>query len=110
MEMVCKRLELSHVHRLEEQLCMDRLIKAFRKKKKWLNWRAEKEDEHRKAMDQKFDEDLKLCFQEESKKQKLKMAQELHKEEERKLEEAVKQLSAEHGVTEEDIRLQMQAV
>ena len=38
------------------------------------------------------------------------MAQELRKEEERKLEEIIKQLSAEHGIAEEDIRLQMQAV
>ena len=61
-------------------------------------------------MAQKFDEDLRLCLQEEAEMQRLKVAQELHKEEERKLEEIVKQLSAEHGVAEEDIRLQMQAV
>ena len=60
-------------------------------------------------MAEKFDEDLRLCFQEEVEKQKLKAAQELHKEEERKLEEVVKQLSAEHGMAEEDICLQMQA-
>ena len=41
-------------------------------------------------MDQKFDKDLKLHFQEEAEKQKLKMAQELRKEEEKKLDEAVK--------------------
>ena len=57
-----------------------------------------------------FDEDLRLHFQEEVEKQKLKVAQELRKEEERKLEEVVKQLSAEHGLAEEDIHLQMQAV
>ena len=70
----------------------------------------EKEAEQKQAMAQKFDEDLRLCLQEEAKTQRLKVAQELHKEEERKLEEIVKQLSAEHGVAEEDIRLQMQAV
>ena len=61
-------------------------------------------------MAEKFDKDLRLCFQEEVEKQKLKVAQELHKEEERKLEEVVKQLSAKHGMAEEDIHLQMQAV
>ena len=61
-------------------------------------------------MAQKFDEELNLHYQEEAEKQRLKVAQELHKEEERKLEEIIKQLSAEHGVAEEDIRLQMQAV
>ena len=61
-------------------------------------------------MAEKFDEDLRLHFQEEVEKQKLKAAQELCKEEERKLEEVVKQLSAEHGMAEEDICLQMQAV
>ena len=40
----------------------------------------------------------------------MKAAQELHKEEERKLEEVVKQLSAEHGVSEEDVWMQMQLV
>ena len=40
----------------------------------------------------------------------MKLAQELRREEERKLEEYIKQLSAEHGVAEEDIRLQVQAV
>ena len=40
----------------------------------------------------------------------MKAAQELCKEEERKLEEAVKQLSAEHGISEEDVRMQMQLV
>ena len=69
-----------------------------------------KEAEQKQAMAQKFDEDLRLHFQEEAEKQRLKAAQELRKEEERKLEEIVKQLSAEHGVAEEDIRLQMQAV
>ena len=68
------------------------------------------EDEERKAMAEKFDEDLRLHFQEEVEKQKLKVAQEIHKEEERKLEEVVKQLAAEHGVSEEDIRMQMQLV
>ena len=68
------------------------------------------EDEHRKAMAEKFDEDLKLRFQEEVEKQKFKVAQELRKEEERKLEEVVKQLSAEHGIREEDIWIQMQVV
>ena len=61
-------------------------------------------------MAEKFDEELRLHFQEEVEKQKLKAVQELCKEEERKLEEVVKQLLAEHGVAEEDIRLQMQAV
>ena len=89
---------------------MDRLIRAFREKKKWLNWRAEKEAEQKEAMAGKFDEELHLCYQEEAEKQRLKVAQELRKEEERKLEEIVKQLSAKHGVAEEDIRLQMQAV
>ena len=68
------------------------------------------EDEERKAMVQKFDEDLRFCFQEEFEKQKLKEAQELHQQEERKLEDAVKQLSAEHGISEEDIWIQMQLV
>ena len=86
------------------------MIRAFREKKKWLNWRAEKEAERKEAMAQKFDEKLHLRFQEEAEKQRLKVAQELRKEEERKLEELVKQLSAEHGIAEEDIRLQMQAV
>ena len=54
-------------------------------------------------MVEKFDKDLQLRFQEEAKKQRLKVAQELQKEEERKLEEIVKQLSAEHGIVEEDI-------
>ena len=110
METLCKRLQLTHEHRLEEQLRMDRLIKAFRKKQKWLNRIAQKEDEERKAMAEKFDEELRLRFQEEVEKQKLKAAQELRKEEERKLEEVVKQLLAEHGMAEEDICLQMQAV
>ena len=86
------------------------MIRAHHKKKKWLNLRAEKEAEQKQGMAQKFDEDLHLRFQEEAEKQRLKAAQELRKEEERKLEEIVKQLSAEHGVAEEDIRLQMQAV
>ena len=43
-------------------------------------------------------------------KQKLKAAQLLREEEEKKLEEEVKQLAAEHGVSEEDICLQIQAV
>ena len=68
------------------------------------------EDEERKAMAEKFDKDLRLHFQEEVKKQKLKVAQELCKEGERKLEEAVKQLIAEHGISEEDIWMQMQLV
>ena len=94
METLCKWLQLTHGHQLEEQLRTNRLIKAFQKKKKWLNWIVQKEDEERKAMAEKFDEDLRLHFQEEVKKQKLKVAQELRKEEERKLEEVVKQLSA----------------
>ena len=49
------------------------------------------EDEHRKVMLHKFDEDLRISFQEWVEKQKLKEAQELCKEKERKLEEAVKQ-------------------
>ena len=68
------------------------------------------ENEKRKAMAEKFDKYLRLHFQEEVEKQKLKAAQELCKEEERKLEEAVKQLSAEHGISEEDVRMQMQLV
>ena len=64
----------------------------------------------RKAMAEKFDEDLRLRFQEEVEKQKLKVAQELCKEEESKLEEVVKQLSAENGISEEDIQMQMQLV
>ena len=68
------------------------------------------ENEERKVMAEKFDEDLRLCFQEEVEKQKLKVAQELCKEEERKLEEVVKQLVAEHGISEENIRMQMQLV
>ena len=110
MGTLCKRLESSHAHQAEEALRMDRLIRAFRKKKRWLNWRAEKEAEQKEAMARKFDEELHLHYQEEAEKQRLKVAQELRKEEERKLEEIVKQLSAEHGVAQEDIRLQMQAV
>ena len=49
------------------------------------------EDEHRKVMLHKFDEDLRISFQERVEKQKLKEAQELCKDKERKLEEAVKQ-------------------
>ena len=64
MQIVCKHLELTHGHRVEEQMQMDRSIKAFGKKKKWLDWRAKMEKDHRKAMMQKFDEDLKLRFQE----------------------------------------------
>ena len=105
METLCKQLQLTHGHRLEEQLRTDRLIKAFRKKQKRLNRIAQKEDEERKVMAEKFDKELRLRFQEEVEKQKLKAAQELCKEEERKLEEVVKQLSAEHGMAEEDIRL-----
>ena len=110
MKTLCKWLESSHAHRAEEALRRDRLIRPFREKKKWLNWRAEKEAEWKEAMARKFDEELHLRFQEEAKKQRLKVAQELRKEEERKLEELVKQLSVEHGVAEEDIQLQMQAV
>ena len=110
MGTLCKRLKSSHGHRAEEELRTQRMIRAYHKKKKWLNLRAEKEAEQKQAMAQKFDEDLRLRFQEEAEKQRLKAAQELRKEEERKLEEIVKQLSAEHGVAEEDIRLQMQAV
>ena len=88
----------------------DRIINAFYKKKKWINLRAQMEDEHRKAMVCKFDKDLKISFQEEVKKQKFKAVQELPKEEERKLEEVVKQLSAENGISEEDIWIQIQAV
>ena len=95
---------------MEEQLRKDRIIKAFHKKKKWLNVRAQMEDEQIKSMARKFDEDLRLHFQEEVQRQQLRAAQELCKEEERKLEEVVKKLSAEHGVREEDIRIQMQAV
>ena len=40
----------------------------------------------------------------------MKAAQELGKEEERKLEEVAKQLAAEHGISEEDIWMQMQLV
>ena len=72
--------------------------------------REQKEDENRKAMAQKFDKDLKLHLQEEAEKQKLKAAHKLCKEEERKLEEAVKQLSAEHSIREEDIWIQMWTV
>ena len=68
METLCSWLQLTHGHQLEEQLCTDRLIKAFRKKKKWLNWIAQKEDEERKVMAEKFDEDLRLCFQEQVEK------------------------------------------
>ena len=110
MGTLCKRLKVTHGHRGEEELRMQRMIRAYHKKKKWLNLRAEKEAEQKQAMAQKFDEDLRLRFQEEAEKQRLKAAQELRKEEERKLEEIVKQLSAEHGVAEEDIRLQMLAV
>ena len=110
MGTLCKRFQLCHAHRAEEQLRTDRMIRVFRKKNKWLNWRAEKEAEQKQAMAQKFDEDLRLCLQEEAEMQRLKVVQELCKEEERKLDQIVKQLSAEHGVAEEDIRLQMQAV
>ena len=110
MGTLCKWLESSHAHRAEKALRTDRLITAFREKKKWLNWRTEKEAEQKEAMARKFDEELHLRYQEEAEKQRLQVAQELRKEEERKLEEIVKQLSAEHGVTEEDIRLQVQAV
>ena len=34
METLCKRLQLTHGHRLEEQLHTDRLIKTFKKKSK----------------------------------------------------------------------------
>ena len=85
MGTLCKRFKLSHAHRAEEQLRRDRMIGAFRKKKKWLNWRAEKEAEQKQAMAQKFDEDLRLCLQEEAEMQRLKVVQELRKEEERKL-------------------------
>ena len=78
MGTLCKRFQLCHAHRAEEQLRTDRMIKAFQKKKKWLNWRAEKEAEQKQAMAQKFDEDLRLCLQEEAEKQRLKVAQELH--------------------------------
>ena len=107
---VCKHLVFTHGHDIEEQLWMARMIKAFHKKKEWLNSKVLMENEERKAMAEKFDKDLRLHFQEEVEKQKLKAAQELHKKEERKLEEAVKQLSAEHGVSEEDIQIQMQLV
>ena len=90
MEIICKCLELTHGHSIEEQMQTDRMIKAYRKKKKWIDWRAKIEDDHRKAMMHKFDEDLKLHFQEEVEKQKLKAAQQLHEEEEKKLEEEVK--------------------
>ena len=50
MKIVCKCLELTHRHRAEEQIQMERLIKAFGKKKKWLDIRAKMEDDHRKAM------------------------------------------------------------
>ena len=92
-------LELTQRHQIEEQLHTDRIIKAFRKKKKMAQ----------KRLSRNFT-DLKLRFQEEVEKQKLKAAQELCKEEERKLEEAAKQLSAEHGMREEDIRIQIQVV
>ena len=85
------------------------MIRAFLKKKKWLNWRAEKEAEQKQAMAQKFDEDLRLCLQEEAEMQRLKVAQELRRKR-GSWKIIVKQLSAEHGVAEEDIRLQMQAV
>ena len=49
------------------------------------------EDEHRKVMLCKLDEDLRISFQERVEKQKLKEAQELCKEKERKLKEVVKQ-------------------
>ena len=100
MKIVCKCLELTHRHRAEEQIRMERLIKLFGKKKKWLDIGAKMEDDHRKTMMRKFDEDLKLHFQEEVEKQKLKAAQLLREEEEKKLEEEVKQLAAEHGVSE----------
>ena len=89
--MICKHLESTHRHRIEELLHTDRIIKAFHKKKKWINLRAQMEDEHRKVMLRKFDEDLRISFQEWVERQKLKEAQELCKEKERKLEEAVKQ-------------------
>ena len=66
MGMLCKWFQLCHAHQAEEQLRTDRMIRAFRKKKKWLNWRAEKEAEQKQAMAQKFDEDLRLCLQEEA--------------------------------------------
>ena len=40
MEMVCKCLAFTHGHDIEELLRMDRMIKAFCKKKEWLNLRA----------------------------------------------------------------------
>ena len=47
---------------------MDRIIKAYHKKKEWNNLRAQMEDEKRKAMAEKFDEYLRLHFQEEVEK------------------------------------------
>ena len=40
IEMVCKRLAFTHGHDVEEQLWTARIIKAFHKKKEWLNLRA----------------------------------------------------------------------
>ena len=65
--------------------------------------REKREGDEIKVMMCKFDKDMKLHFQE----QKLKAAQQLHEEEEKRLEELVKQLAAEHRVTEEDIRVQV---
>ena len=64
MEMLCKRLSFTHGHYVEERLRTDRIIKAYHKKKEWNNLRARMEDEERKAMAEKFDEDLRLRFQE----------------------------------------------
>ena len=81
MGTLCKRLESSHAHRAQEELRTATLTRAFREKKKWLHWRAEKETEEKEAMARKFYEELQLCYQEEPEKQRLKVAQELCKEE-----------------------------
>ena len=40
MEMLCKHLSFTHGHDIEERLRMDRIIKAYHKKKEWNNLRA----------------------------------------------------------------------
>ena len=62
MENVCQCLAFTHGHRMEKDKQMQRLIKAFGKKKKWSDLRAKREDDEKKVMMHKFNKDMKLRF------------------------------------------------
>ena len=74
---MCEQLQSSHAHQVEEDLHTGRLIKAFKRRENGWTGEHERRRWREKIMEKKLDEDLRLHFQEELQKAKLKATQEL---------------------------------